>query len=78
MHSVRLHHQLYSAEAIERTIAVFNDVGTFELRHDMPYYEVSLTGEEADQEGTLAGEFANYALAETIEEKRAGERKGEG
>ena len=74
MQSVRLHCELYSAEAIERSMTVFAGVATLELRQDMPYFEVVLNSQDPDAEPGIAGEFANYALALTVEEKRAGEQ----
>ena len=73
MQKVRLHCELYSVSAIERSMAVFADVASVELRQIMPYYEVEIRSEDSEAEQAVSGEFANHALALTVEEKRAGE-----
>ena len=73
MATLRFHHTLYSKVALEEAIQVFGEFGELKLEQDMPYYQVELSAAEADDEAELVGEFQNYALALTIEEKRAGE-----
>jgi hypothetical protein len=74
-----LHHELYSLRALERTVAAFAEAGDVQLGHEMPYYRATVSGATPEVEEELAGELANYALALTVEEKRAGEpeRAGE-
>ena len=72
MQKLRLHCELYSAEAIAQSMAVFADVAELELRQDMPYFEVELESQDPDAEQGILGELGNYALAMTVEEKRAG------
>ena len=67
------HHELYSLRALERTVEVFSGCGKVELGQEMPYYRATVTGDSTETEAELAGELANYALALTVEEKRAHE-----
>jgi hypothetical protein len=77
LRDLRFHHELYSLWALERTVAAFAEAGQVQLHQEMPYYRATVSGETLEVEAELAGELANYALALTVEEKRAGE-PGEG
>jgi hypothetical protein len=71
--SLRFHHEIYSAQALEATVEVFGEVADIESTQKMPYFEVALTAKDDADEDEVAGEFGNYALALTIEEKRGGQ-----
>ena len=70
MRELLLHHELYSLPALQKTVEVFAGVGRVELHHELPHYRVEIVGEAGEREAELAGEFGNYALALTVEERR--------
>ncbi|RMG11516.1 MAG: hypothetical protein D6729_17895 [Deltaproteobacteria bacterium] len=75
MADLRLHHLVYSGRALEEASQAFAEVAEVEVRQQMPYFEVTLRAREADTDPeALRGEFANYVLALTIEERRGGHR----
>ncbi len=73
MRHLRFHHQAYSAAALETTAEVFDEVAEIASTQKMPYFEIALTAKDDADEDEVAGEFGNYALALTIEEKRGGQ-----
>jgi hypothetical protein len=72
MRTLRFHHEIYSAEAIEEALRAFEAHAELSHRQEAPYFEVTLTAKSAADEAALAGELSNYVLALTVEEKRAG------
>ena len=70
MRELRLHHELYSLPAVQKTLKVFSGAGRVELHQEMPHYRVEIVGETREREAELAGELGNYALALTVEERR--------
>lgn len=69
---LRFHYDVYSKNAIEAAIEAFGEVASSELKDAAPYFEVELSPKEDADEAELIGEFGNYVLASTIDEKRAG------
>lgn len=69
-----MHHELYSLPAIQAAGEAFSGVATVQVQEQMPYFDVTLEPIPADDESSdaLTGEFANYVLGLTVEEKRAG------
>lgn len=75
MRSLKLHHELYSAKALEEASSAFADHAAIDIRQEKPYFELTLTASGDADEDELLGELANYCLALTVEEKR-GTRTG--
>lgn len=70
MAELRFHYHLYSRPAIEGTIAAFAEHGQISLRDDPPYFVVELQVPAGADQDQLSGEFANYTLGLTVEERR--------
>ena len=70
MTQLRFHHDVYSTVALDEAIEVFKDHGELTRSEKLPYYEVEVSAPEGTDEAELAGEFGNYVLALTVEEKR--------
>jgi len=68
--TLRFHQLVYTRAAIAASAAAFEGHAQVSVTEQDPYHEVEL--EVADPEATdeLLGEFANYVLALTVEEKR--------
>lgn len=67
------HKKLYKLAAIQEAMEVYADFATLALERDDEAWTVTFDG--ADEEfgaDTLASEFANYVLAETIQRVRQG------
>ncbi len=75
MRTLRFHHDLYSARAIEEACESFENHAKITVRQELPYFELELTALGSADEAVLAGEFGNFALALTAEEKRGGAAK---
>lgn len=66
----RLHRKLYRRSAVDAAIQAYGELCTPTLRIDGEHYEIVLTDPDPELAPILASEFANYALAETIEGRR--------
>ena len=76
MNSLKLHSDLYSADAVAQAVSVYADYASVTVRQVAPYFEVDVTCDVETREPRVAAELANYALAITIEERRAPETTG--
>jgi hypothetical protein len=65
-----LHTELYAMEAVEQAKAAFDEVCEAEISREGAYLLVELTAKGEEDETRLAGEFANHALALTVESAR--------
>ena len=73
MADLKLHHEVYSGRAVEEAANAFAEAAEVEVHQKMPYFEVSLRPKDEETDlSELRGEFANYVLALTIEERRGG------
>jgi hypothetical protein len=63
--TVKLHHNLYSQEAITAAAATFADFASFAVRRDGDHYVVDVTDINTAVEGDVVAEFCNFALANT-------------
>jgi len=71
MRTLRFHNEIYFSEALDRTEEVFREHAGIEREYREPYSIVVLRAVETGSEEELAGEFANYALALTAEQRKA-------
>jgi len=69
--SIKLNKSLYSATAIARAMDTFKTYASLQLCEAGCYFEIKISSEGSD-EHEVASEFANHALAFTVEEVRAG------
>lgn len=73
MSVLQLHQALYSREATDQAIVLFSEAARIVLEETAPYYRLEITAQDADDDvEEITSEFANYVLALTVEEKRAG------
>ena len=72
MKILRFHEELYSAEALDRAVAVFEGHASVERKQEKPYAIAVLSARASESEDRLAGEFANWVLALTAEQRLAG------
>ncbi len=73
MNVLQLHQALYSREATDKAIVLFSEAARIVLEETAPYYRLEITAQDTeDDEEAITAEFANYVLALTVEEKRAG------
>ena len=72
MISIRLHHEIYSAEAIDHAAEAFSGVARGVRIDEMPYYSLSIDVLEGADEREVTQELGNYILGLTIDERRGG------
>jgi len=72
MARLKFHREAYSKAALDEASEVFAEHASIETTESAPYLEVELEPKEGVEAAELEGEFMNYVLALTIEEKRAG------
>ena len=63
---MKLHHALYSEEAIADAASTFADFASFAVHRDDDHYIVEVSNINADVAGDVVAEFCNFALANTI------------
>jgi len=67
---LRLHRKLYGARAVGVAMEAFSELATIALEREEAHFRLTFTDIAPDFTDVLAREFANYALAETIESRR--------
>ncbi|MDF1564255.1 MAG: HxsD-like protein [Deltaproteobacteria bacterium] len=73
MSVLQLHQGLYSRAATDEAIKLFGEAARIVLSEVEPYYRLEIDAiDEEDDVEAITAEFANYVLALTVEEKRAG------
>lgn len=65
--TLRLRRSLYTRAALNATTEAYGELATITVRTDGDYYSVDFASIDPDVESVLTREFANFALAETIE-----------
>lgn len=67
MKSLRLHKRLYSAAGIRAAAEAFAELAQIGIQTDDPHASIQFQDIDPDVEDVIVAEFANFALAETIE-----------
>ena len=63
--------KIYSHKALKTTIEAFNQLAVFDLKHESDHYKVRVARLlDPDVGDRLMDEFGNYALYQTIAEKK--------
>jgi len=73
MVELRLHRELYAAEAIAAALEIYAPHAEIELGDEAAYQVVRVRAATPERERRVAGEFGNYALGTTVR-GRGGER----
>ena len=68
--TLRLHRKLYAARAVRVAVDAFSELATIELEREEAHFHLTFSAIAPDVSDVLTREFANYALAETIESRR--------
>jgi hypothetical protein len=68
--TLRLHRKLYTASALRVATEAFSELATIAMEHEKEHYSLTFSAIAPDVQDVLVREFANYALAETIESRR--------
>ena len=68
--TLQFHRRLYTATAVHAAIEAYAELARIRLERADAYFVVSFDAIEDEVRDVLLGEFANYALAETIEARR--------
>ncbi len=71
MSTLRLHHKIYLPSAVQETIDAFADFDKFELSTEGDYAVIQISEPDEDFAEILDLEFANYALANSVEKVRS-------
>ena len=71
--TVKLHHNLYTQEAIAAAADTFADFASFAVHRDGDHYVVDVTDINDTVEGDVVAEFCNFALANTAVRAKSGE-----
>lgn len=67
--TLRLHRKLYPKSAVDAATAAFEHLATIRIVRDADWYAVEFVEPDPDVQDVIASEFANFALAETIEQR---------
>ena len=67
--SIRLHRKLYTHPSVEAAKTAYKDLAVISIETEGEYYVLTFEEIDPDVEEMILAEFANYALAETIEER---------
>lgn len=68
--TLRLDRKLYTKAAVTATVEAFAGLARIQVTADDRYHVVELLEPDPDVAETIDKEFANFALAETIEGRR--------
>jgi hypothetical protein len=71
--TVRLHHALYTEDAIREAAATFAELASFAFRSDGEHHVVDVSGIARDVGGDVVAEFCNFALANSARGRRTGD-----
>jgi hypothetical protein len=67
---LQLHRKLYTATSVRVAKKAFAELATIEVSRDVNHFTLTFREMAPDVADVLTREFANYALAETIESRR--------
>ena len=69
MTTLEFHRDLYSGVAVDAAVEAFREVAACELVEKPTHWVVMVTALADEDERSVVGELANYALGLTIEER---------
>lgn len=70
--TVKFHHALYVAEAIQEAAETFAGLASFAIREEDEHTVVDLSAIARDIDGDVVAEFCNFALANSARRRRSG------
>ena len=70
MSALRLCRKLYTRAALDETVEAFGDLASIALTIEGAYYRIAFDEVDPDVAPVIDREFANYALAATIDGNR--------
>lgn len=70
MTTLRLDRKLYPKAAVKATVEAFSGLAAIEVASDDRYHVVTMSDVDPEVADVIDKEFANFALAETIEGRR--------
>lgn len=70
MTSLRFHHDLYAAAAVQAAVKTYQPYGTIETVDEPSHWVVHVTGKSEGREKRLCRELANFALGLTIKGRK--------
>lgn len=71
MTELRLHRDLYAAEAVDEAVKIYAPYATVERTEEPAHWVVRITGQNSARERRVRLELANYALGLTVKGRKS-------